>query len=166
MNGNGDFAKYFDALNKRLDVKFDAIDKRFDALNKQLEVKFDAIDKRFETIEETLKAHGEAITSLQDSQALVLKTMTAIANAVKRLDERVISLEGRVGRLEERSERIEQRLTRVENGIDGLIKMVTDIRGLESGKPLELKEVRYDEVAHTLTGIVREKKVKYGRKKK
>ena len=134
METNGDFRKYFDALNKRL-------------------------DKSFGDIEATLKAHGESIRSLQNSQALLLTTVTAIANALKRLDERVSSLETRV-------EKLETKVDRLENGMDALIKMVTEIRGLESGKKLELKEVRYNDAEKTLTGIVRERSVKYRRKKK
>ena len=85
--------------------------------------------------------------------------MTAIANALKRLDERVSSLETRV-------EKLEIKVDRLENGMEALIRMVTEIRGLESGKKLELKEVRYNETEKTMTGIVRERRVKYRRKKK
>lgn len=141
METDGNFRKYFDALNKRLEKQFQSIDKRFDA------------------IEATLKAHGEAIRSLQDTQALLLTTMTAIANAVKRLDERVSSLENRV-------EKLENKVDRLDHDMGVLTKMVIEIRGLESGKKLELKEVRYDEVEKTLTGTVREKHVQYRRKKK
>ena len=137
MPTNGDFKKYFDSLNKR-----------FDSLEKQ----FDTVNKRFDAIEATLKAQGDSILSMQDTLAVVLRTTTANTNQIKRLTARVGSLEKEVERLD--------------IGQTVLIKMVTDIRSLESGKTVELKEVRYDEVGQTLTGIVREKLKAYGKRKK
>jgi hypothetical protein len=58
---------------------------------------------------------------------------------------------------------LENRVERLERGLTEMIRMLADIRGLESGKKLELKEVQYDDKARTLTGTIREQRIKYGR---
>ena len=127
METNGDFRKYFDALNKRLDNDFRAV-------------------------EDKLEAHGQSILSTQDSLGVVIRTLTGLSNQFKNLDKRV--------------GRVEKDVERLENGQTALIKMVSDIKGLESGTTLELKNVRYDDATQVLTGVVREKSKRYGTRKK
>jgi chromosome segregation ATPase len=148
METNGDFRKYFDDLNRLLGEKFNAIDKRFDGVDKRLH----NIEKRLDVVESSLEVHGQLISAMQKTQQVLSDSMVLLIREVRELRTRV--------------EKVESEIERLERGQTELIKMVTEIRGLESGKPLQLKEVRYDEVGHTLTGVVREKSVKYGRKKK
>ena len=148
METNGDFKKYFNALNKRLDVAFEAIDKRFAAVDARfdgIERRFEAIEQHLDGIEQTVEVQGQAILSMQDSLATVIRTTTLLATQFKKLEKRVERLE--IGQTE-------------------LIKMVMEIRGLESGKKLELKNVQYDKADQTLTGTIREKPKRYGRNKK
>ncbi len=141
METDGDFKKYFDTLNKRLDVNFAAIDRRFETIEQRL----DGMEQRLERLEQTVGVQGQAILSMQDSLATVIRTTTHLATQFKKLEKRVERLE--IGQTE-------------------IIKMVMEIRGLESGKKLELKEVQYDKANQTLTGTIREKPKRYGRKKK
>ncbi|MBI5474248.1 MAG: hypothetical protein HY961_18080 [Ignavibacteriae bacterium] len=155
MDTNGEFKKYFDALNKRLDVNFEAIDKRFEAIDKR----FEAIDKRFEAIEKPLdflqekgEAQGQSILSLHDSLATVIRIVSLHSTLLKNIEKRV--------------SRLEKRVERLEIGQNELIKMVADIRGIESGQKLELKGVQYNAANQTLTGVIREKARRYATKRK
>ena len=82
----------------------------------------------------------------------MIRTITGLSNQFKNLDKRV--------------ERLEKDVERLGNGQTALIKMVTDVKGLESGKTLELKNVRYDDATQILTGVVREKSKRYDKRKK
>ncbi|MEK7249955.1 MAG: hypothetical protein AAB209_05965 [Bacteroidota bacterium] len=153
METNGDFKKYFDALNKRLDGEFGTIDKRLVAL------------------ESSVKAQGQLVLAMQQTQTMLSDSMVLLIREVKELKARVGGLEQRVGSLEQRASSLEHSVERLEIGQAELIKMVTRIdtrlSDFESGKKFELKEVRYDEAAQTLTGVIREKKTLYiGKTKK
>ena len=39
-----------DAMQKQMDTRFDAMDKRFEAMQKQMDVRFDALDKRIDIL--------------------------------------------------------------------------------------------------------------------
>ncbi len=159
METNGDFKKYFDALNKRLDGEFGTIDKRLVAL------------------ESSVKAQGQLVLAMQQTQTMLSDSMVLLIREVKELKARVGGLEQRVGSLEQRAGSLEQRASSLEHSVERLeigqtelIKMVTRIdtrlSDFESGKKFELKEVRYDEAAQTLTGVIREKKTLYKGKTK
>ena len=153
METNGDFKKYFDALNKRLDGEFGTIDKRLVAL------------------ESSVKAQGQLVLAMQQTQTMLSDSMVLLIREVKELKARVGGLEQRAGSLEQRASSLEHSVERLEIGQTELIKMVTRIdtrlSDFESGKKFELKEVRYDEAAQTLTGVIREKKTLYiGKTKK
>lgn len=127
---NGDFRKYFDVLNKKLDSKFDALDKRFDAVDKR----FDIIEKRLAVVESRLEVHGQLISAMQKTQQVMSDSMVLLIREVR-------ELRTRFGR-------VESEIKRLERGQTELIKMVTAIRDLESGKPLQLKEVHYESCTH------------------
>lgn len=146
METNGNFKKYFDALNKRLDGEFAAIHKRLDAIEGRL----DATEGRLDTVEERLALQGQLISAMQKTQQALSDSFVLLIRELKELKRRVTGLESRVERLE--------------RGQTEMIKMLADIRGLESGKKLELKEVQYDDKARTRTGTIRERRIKYGRK--
>lgn len=148
METNGNFKKYFDALNKRLDRESAAIGKRFDA------------------IEERLNLQGQLITAMQKTQQALADSMVLLIREIKDLKAMVTSLEERVSSLENRVTSLERRVERLERGQTEIIKMLAAINGLESGKKLELQEVHYDDKTRTLTGTIREPRLKYGRKKK
>jgi hypothetical protein len=50
-----------DALEHRLDLRFEAVDQRFEALEERLDLRFDAIDQRFEALEERVDLRSEAL---------------------------------------------------------------------------------------------------------
>ncbi len=81
----------------------------------------------------------------------MVRTVVTIARDLKEMKKRVTTLEKKVEELE--------------RGLNEIIKMVADIQGLESGKKFELRDVRYDPAAKTLTGTIQERRVKYKRKK-
>ena len=128
------------------------IKKYFDALNKRLDGEFGAIGQRFGRIEGRLGALEQLVETMRQHQEKLSRIVAELVKVVEALDERVTNLEKRVERLE--------------TGQTVLIKMVTEIRGLESGKKLELKDVRYDDASHSLSGTVREKGKRYGRRRK
>ena len=68
-----------DALEHRLDLRFEAVDQRFEALDERLDLRFDAIDQRFEALDERLDLRFGAIEERIDlrSEALEHKLMSA-----------------------------------------------------------------------------------------
>lgn len=65
--------------------------------------------------------------------------------------------------LNERVGKIEEMLPRI---IALIMKLGDKVSDFDKGKKLELNEVRYDEVSHTLTGIIREPKMECMAKKR
>ena len=63
MSGWADVAlkRDLDALEHRLDLRFDAIDQRFGALEERIDLRFDAMDQRFEALEERIDVRSEAL---------------------------------------------------------------------------------------------------------
>jgi len=93
--------KRFEAMQKEMDRRFDAVDKRFEALQKEMDRRFeamqkemdrrfDAVDKRFETLQSEMNRRFEALTRRIDrfmiwSYAVTLTVGSLIVAALKLL---------------------------------------------------------------------------------
>jgi archaellum component FlaC len=152
MDTNGDFRKYFDDLNNRLDAKFKAIDKRFDAVDKR----FDAVDKRLNAVDERLDVLTAVVGDIKVRVELLDDLTTDMQKVEQLLVQQFEQLNKRVGKIEEALPRI----------VALIMELGERVARFDSGKQLELREVRYDEASQTLTGIIREKQALYKVKKK
>lgn len=152
MATNGGLKKYFGALNKRLDEKFDAIDNRFDAVEKRL----DAIGKRLNFIDERL----DALTAEVGKLKLRVESLNLLTTDMQRVQQ--IMIQGIAD--------IKVRVERLEDGQKRIIVLITKLgerlSDFDAGKKFELSEARYDAVSHTLTGIIREPRTEYKAKKR
>jgi tetrahydromethanopterin S-methyltransferase subunit G len=152
MDTNGDFRKYFDDLNNRLDAKFKAIDKRFDAVDKR----FDAVNKRLDAVDERLDVLTAVVGDIKVRVELLDHLTTDMQKVEQLLVQQFEQLNKRVGKIEEALPRI----------VALIMELGERVARFASGKQLELREVRYDEASQTLTGIIREKQALYKVKRK
>jgi tetrahydromethanopterin S-methyltransferase subunit G len=145
MDTNGDFRKYFDDLNDRLDAKFKAIDKRFNAVDKR----FDAVDERLDVL--------TAVVGDIKVRVELLDLLTTDMQKVQQL-------------LVQQFEQLNKRVGKIEDALPRIVALIMElgerVARFDSGKQLELREVRYDEASQTLTGIIREQQVLYKKVKR
>lgn len=102
METNGDFRKYFDDLNNRLDAKFKAIDFRFDAVDKR----FDAVDQRLDAVDERL----DVLTAVAGDIKVRVEGLDLLTTDMQKVQQMLVKgfnqLNERVGKIEEMLPRI------------------------------------------------------------
>ena len=79
INGNR-----FDAQDRLIDQRFDAVNQRFDAQDRLIDQRFDAVNRRFDAVDERLDGHDKRLDRLSDEVSELRRLIVGIGERVSR----------------------------------------------------------------------------------
>ena len=101
---------------RRLDRRFDAVDKRFDVIDKR----FDAVDRRFETIDGRFDAVDRRFDAIDGRFDTIDRRFVAMDGRFETIDRRFVAMDGRFETIDRRFDAMDARFEAVDRRFDAI----------------------------------------------
>ena len=112
-----------DALDEKIDVKFDALSERVDALDEKVDVKFGALSERVDTLSERVDVKFDVLSERVDTLSERVDVKFDALN--EKVDVKVGALADRVDDVAEGQRRLESKIDTMQGDLNRVINALT-----------------------------------------